>query len=406
MKILYISNNCSKIKYENLFKDKSIMILQQAQKFHSLLIDGLNKNGIQIISASGLPVNRKLTKKIYIKHEKENSNGIEYYYYGFFNLPWLRQISIFFKSFARASSFCLSNNKKAIICDVLGISNSAGALFASKIFKTKTIGIVTDVPGFLTDDIKSPDSCSTLRNYLKTKINRYLINHFDMYVFLTFPMNEIINKKNKPYVVIEGFVDINMKNIYINLIDKHKIRVILYAGSLKRIYGIEMLIKAFIKAKLENCELHIYGDGDYVDALREICSTNPHIKYGGVKPNDYIVREEMMSTLLVNPRPTNEEYTKYSFPSKNMEYMVSGTPILTTKLPGMPSNYDKYVYLIDEESVEGLTKEIHKIMNIPSKQLNQMGENAKKFVLENKNNVVQASKILEMIEANYKLIND
>ena len=36
-----------------------------------------------------------------------------------------------------------------------------------------------------------------------------------------------------------------------------------------------------------------------------------------------IVKEEKKSTLLVNPRFTNEEYTKYSFPSKNMEYMAS-----------------------------------------------------------------------------------
>ena len=29
--------------------------------------------------------------------------------------------------------------------------------------------------------------------------------------------------------------------------------------------------------------------------------------------------------------------------------MVSGTPVLTTKLPGMPKEYDDYVYIIEDE---------------------------------------------------------
>ena len=58
------------------------------------------------------------------------------------------------------------------------------------------------------------------------------------------------------------------------------------------------------------------------------------------------VAEELKATLLVNPRPTTEEFTIYSFPSKNMEYMASGTPLLTTKLPGMPEEYHQYVLAI------------------------------------------------------------
>lgn len=34
--------------------------------------------------------------------------------------------------------------------------------------------------------------------------------------------------------------------------------------------------------------------------------------------------------------------------------MVSGTPVLTTPLPGMPEEYDQYVYLFDDESTEGM----------------------------------------------------
>ena len=56
------------------------------------------------------------------------------------------------------------------------------------------------------------------------------------------------------------------------------------------------------------------------------------------------------------------EYTKNSFPSKNMEYMVSRTPIMTTKLPGMPEKYDPYVYFIEDESPDGIANVLRKVI--------------------------------------------
>ena len=106
----------------------------------------------------------------------------------------------------------------------------------------------------------------------------------------------------------------------------------------------------------------------------------------------------MKVTLLINPRPTNEEYTKYSFPSKNMEYMVSGTPILTTKLPGMPKEYYKHVYLIEEENVDGLKNILIDILNKPVEELYKFGNGAKEFVLNKKSNIMQAKKIINMID--------
>jgi len=158
-----------------------------------------------------------------------------------------------------------------------------------------------------------------------------------------------------------------------------------------------LLTDAFIAAGVDNTELHIYGSGDFEEELKKICQKHADIKYFGVIPNDIVVKEQLKATLLVNPRPTNKEYTKYSFPSKNMEYMVSGTPTLTSNLPGMPEEYKKYVYLIDDETVEGLTNSLRAILSKTKEELHQKGMIAKDFVLHNKNNIIQAKKILDMI---------
>ena len=78
--------------------------------------------------------------------------------------------------------------------------------------------------------------------------------------------------------------------------------------------------------------------------------------------------------------------------------MVSGTPTLTTKLPGMPKEYYKYVYLIEDETVEGISNILKDILNRPKEELYNKGMEAKKFVLNYKNNIIQAKKILDMID--------
>ena len=146
----------------------------------------------------------------------------------------------------------------------------------------------------------------------------------------------------------------------------------------------------------------VYGDGDYKDELIKITKVNHIIvKYFGVKSNAEIVSAEMRASLLVNPRPVAPEYTKYSFPSKNMEYMVSGTPLLTTKLPGMPKEYYPFIYQIEDESPDGIAKVLTETLNIPFKERKQKAEQARDFVIKYKTNVQQAGRIVRFLKKRF-----
>ena len=121
----------------------------------------------------------------------------------------------------------------------------------------------------------------------------------------------------------------------------------------------------------------------------------------GIRPNAEVVAIEQRAALLVNPRPTAPDYTKYSFPSKNMEYMISGTPILTTKLPGMPKEYYPHIYTIEEDTSDGVADALKKVFSESFAERMKKGENARRFVLENKSNVMQAKKIIEFLEESF-----
>jgi glycosyltransferase involved in cell wall biosynthesis len=387
MMIIYASCTCTARRFAEIFRNPRQMPGQQVQKYHRLIMEGLAMNGARVKSISALPVSKANCNRRLLKKTIENDKGIEYTYLTLFNLPFIKNVFVFIGSFIHAVKYLREDKDAVVINDVLNISVSMGTLLAAKLMKRSNVGIVTDVPSFLNEKSRS----------VYVKLNNILIRQYGSYVFLTEQMNELVNQNMADYQVIEGQVDINMQRVGNELKDKYPEKVCIYAGGLHQKYGIKTLTEAFVRANIADSELHIYGSGDYETELAEICKNNAQIKYFGVVANHIVVQEELKATLLINPRPTHEEFTKYSFPSKNMEYMVSGTPVLTTRLPGMPKEYFEFVYLFDQETVEGYAVALARILNKSRSELHNMGLAAKDFVINKKNNVIQSRRIMDMV---------
>lgn len=385
MKIIYGCANCSEEKYRQL----NTSSVQPAQKYHRLLMIGLKKCGADVYCYSGLPINRNVTKKLFICEKDEVEDGVNYHYYKTINLPLFRQAMIYFGA-RRAVKKHAKTKGTFVICDCLNRANATGMASVANKRKIPVVMIVTDLPDYQFDQ-------KTAEKYNK------LLSKADGYIFLTEQMNERVNKDGKPYIVLEGHSDDTLGEIADS--ERYEVKtgkkVIVYAGSIKKLYGIQTLVEGFLKANLPNAELQIFGDGDYREELEEICKTNPSVKYMGIRLNSEVVEVEQRSALLVNPRPTAPDYTKYSFPSKNMEYMVSGTPILTTKLPGMPPEYYPHVYAVEDESADGIARALNDVFKSDLAMRLQKGKEAREFVLNEKSNTVQAKKIIKFLEEKF-----
>lgn len=388
LNLLYISPLCSNRFISELFQETGKNPGFAVQKFSRLLVKGIVENDAKITALSMRPISRQLSSKVFWGTKKETEDGIRYHYVPFLNLNYLRHVCLFLYCFFYVLFWGIGKRKqKAVICDVLSISACMGSLLATKIIGIHSVGVMTDMPGLM--------MCSS-KDSLATKLNKSYISSFSSYVFLTEQMNGVINKKNRPYIVMEGLVDATLYNMAVS-VEKTSPRAVMYAGGLHEQYGLKMLVDGFVKANIPDAQLVIYGNGPYVDELKQVCTKHSNVVYKGLADNSVVFAEEQKATLLVNPRPTTEEFTQYSFPSKNMEYMTSGTPLLTTKLPGMPLEYHDYVYLFDEESMNGYADTMRRIFAKPQEELDQMGSRAKRFVLENKNNMVQAGRIMELV---------
>lgn len=390
MKLIYGYSNCSNRLYTKIVSEKNASVLRPDQKYHSLLINGLSKHVKDIECISGLPVNRTVTDRKLIYAEDEREGNVHYHYITTFNRPGLRRLMIFCGTFLRTFR-TKKDTETFAICDCLNIANALGMELACRLKKIPIVLIVTDLPDF------------TYNNLLR-KFGNALFNKSDGFIILTKQMNEKINKDRRPYIVLEGHVD---SDVPVLLSDEryeqsNGKRIIIYAGSILKLYGIQNLVEGFIKADLADSELWIYGDGDFKEELEKVCKEHTSVIYKGLRDNKEIVAEEMKASLLVNPRPSAPEYTKYSFPSKNMEYMVSGTPVLTTHLPGMPDEYLPYVYIIEDETADGIAESLKKVFQSSYTERSKLGKEAKEFVLSHKSNVAQAGKIVDFLRERFR----
>lgn len=382
MHIIYAVTTCSDRVYKQLFDKVKTKPAFQSQKYHRLLIEGL-ADGAEVDVVANPPVNRSVLSENIVRLPREEEGGACYRYIPAIRNPILKAAAVGVGTFFR--TFLLIRKDSAVVVDGLNRMTALAGMLAARLRGKPCVGIVTDLPDMLSGS-----------RFSKGMAN-FVIRHCTHYVLLTEAMNDYLNKQGKPYVILEGHADITMAERIPSLEKKLAPRVCFYAGGVSKLYGLGNLVDGFRKANLPDTQLHIYGPGDYVKELQKIAEEDARIYYGGMLLNTQIVEKEQEATLLVNPRPTDEEYVKYSFPSKTMEYMASGTPVLTTVLPGMPKEYHPFVYLLEDETADGIAKMLREVLSHPEETLFQKGAEARHFVLEQKNNVIQARKILEML---------
>lgn len=389
--ILYVSTLCSNRLIKQMLDLNTGLPNLAAQKYHRLFAEGmvLNENliSVQVLS---VPEFSNQCNRFIRNTREEVENGVKYDYSPIVFFPGMKWLTVSLYLIAKIFTWRLRGNykKRYIIFDILNLSTSLVALVASKVFRVKSIAIVTDLPEMMY--VLQP------KVYLSNKVT-YVIKNFILkrcsgYVFLTNEMNSYINKKNKPYCIIEGLADCNINT---NTFEESKakgVKIIHYSGGLYEKFGVKTLIDAFMLLNREDVKLHIFGNGDLVEYITKCKAIDNRIEYFGYKNNEIVMMDQLNALVLVNPRFSKGLYNQFSFPSKTIEYMVSGVPLLTTRLPGIPQEYFEFAFVFEEENVQSFKHAIEKILEISPIELRLFGSKAKKFILDNKNNKLQAEK--------------
>lgn len=255
----------------------------------------------------------------------------------------------------------------------------------------KTVLICPDLSIHMDLDAKKKPLKSFLKK-IENIVAKRLLKSADGYVLFTEQMQEYFEEFNRPYTVVEGVY----RDKY-PLTQTTKGHFIMHAGSLHYNIGIEELISAFEQISNQTEELWFFGSGAMDEYIKEKAKTNKRIKHMGFVDPQQLFEYEKQATLLVNVRDPKAEYTKYSFPSKTFEYMASGTPFLTTELPGIPIEYKDYLFIIENNSVDEIKAGLDRALALSDQERQKLGADARIFVLTQKNKYIQSKKFSDFL---------
>ena len=260
-----------------------------------------------------------------------------------------------------------------------------------KIPQAKIYLIITDLPQFM-------DLGQSRVNAVFKKIDwqsiKKMQKKFDGFILYAEKMAEYLEIPSNKWILMEGSYDTTEQITAV----KEKKKAVMYSGKLDEQYGIKMLVDAFMSIQDLDIELWITGGGNTEGYIKACAKKDNRIKFYGFLPSRQdVLQKQAEASLLVNMRLPSEPASGYCFPSKLFEYMATGTPVLSFDIAGIPREYLQYLYVVKQETVDALAKAIEETLSLDEASLQEQGNGAREFVINEKNTKTQCSKMWKFV---------
>jgi glycosyltransferase involved in cell wall biosynthesis len=95
----------------------------------------------------------------------------------------------------------------------------------------------------------------------------------------------------------------------------------------------------------------------------------------------------------VNPRPPSIAENAHNFPSKVLEYLSYGKPVVSTWTPGLAPEYREVLMVVDGESPDALAARLADALALEPGALGEHRERVRAFLAANKLWTVQAERL-------------
>lgn len=400
MKLLFLSLMYEPEK-EAEFKQKIHGSMPNAvNTFQKMLLSGLVNNlkadDLHIVNSYPFGVFKKGYDQLHFPTgnftARNNANDVNL---ACWNLPFLKQRNRCVNAYREMKKY-ISQNRGEKICILIYTLYRPYLKAANKIRRkfsdTQTCVIVTDLPGKY--GLLPKKGIMRKVRIIHSDMILKQAQGIDKFVYLTDAMRFPMRTEKKPYIVVEGIAPDTPYSSE-NASEKKEKRVFMYAGSFLREFCVEEFAQAFSRISDKDIELWLCGNAS--ESIRVLADKDARIKCLGYLTKDEVSKLQAQADFLVNPRPNRGEYVKYSFPSKTMEYLAAGKPVLMYKLDGIPDEYDEYLNYIQGETVEQIQNSVSAILQSDYEKLKEKAKRGQEFVLTKKCSTVQAKKILDFL---------
>lgn len=399
MKLLFVSGLYSN-RLKDILIEKDIPIQNAPNVFQWAIIEGLIANEVEmeVLSYPFLPCfptikTFSIPKEDIIYGERKIGEIMSYS-----ALPIWKQYSIASSIKSFVEGFLKKNTEEQVVV----LTYTPLSYFVNPIIELKKkyenlllATIVTDLVDDALNFNVNTSFAKRIQNNLEYRAVKKAYHSIDKFILLSQPMVEKIPDARGKYIIVEGITS------EVEWICKKKnndgIKSLFYSGTLEIFSGVQELLQTFRRIPNEYYRLVICGQGVLTPEIELAAKQDNRIIYKGMLPREEVLRLQQEATLLINPRRPDSEITRFSFPSKTMEYLVSGTPMIGYKLEGIPSEYYDHYYTIDGLSEECLVNAIQSTMDLPQDILDTKAKSAYNFVMQNKTAKMQTKRILDFL---------
>ena len=360
---------------------KHTAISPAANRWQSGLIRALNKQGIPVVILSHLPEPLWPKGQCLPGSHSDFDSYFESSFVRYWNIPMLRSASLS-RSYNKAfREICKQKGKPLAIFSYNPNPESvATGLYAQKHYQVPWVDICADHydPG--------PD-------WARYSSGANLAKGHVFLSYLAFQNCPFPKKLHLDGGVSSLKFDPGMQ-FSSKLADK---KIILYTGMMSIWGGVSFLLKAFEKIQNPDIECWICGHGNSPQvnaALKRDC----RIRFFGLVSELQLQEICQQASLLVNPRPTQILGNNMNFPSKILEYLSYGKPVISTWTSGLSPEYRDVLEVLSEETEECLAGTIQKVLDWTDEKRYEKSKKIKSFLLGQKTWQHQADKLINWLK--------
>jgi glycosyltransferase involved in cell wall biosynthesis len=182
--------------------------------------------------------------------------------------------------------------------------------------------------------------------------------------------------------------------------------VIVIAGQLGELNGIPLLLDAFSRLRGDHFRLRIAGAGPLEHHICAAAARDPRIEFLGRLPLDRVLETYASADVLLNLRITRSLNTKYFFPSKMMEYLVSGVPVISTCTGHVEEEFGAFTFLLRDETPEALAQLIERVAALDPADRRAQAARARAYMAAKKTWRAQTQKLAHYIRASVLKITE
>lgn len=351
-----------------------------AYKLEERYVEGLQRAGlvVDVIASAALsafPWNRRL----YFPFLNWSAGAVRWVLPSL-NLPFLNMAGRFVGSFVALILRLQRHSEATAVCVYSAHSPFLLAAFlASRLRRVNFFVIIPDLPRYMRSKEKSSALLDAAKRLDERLINALVARSNGVSVVTKNMVVDTPAWSRVRYMVIEGLASAAGAETATDHTGRRP--YFMYAGALIGSNGVQALIDGFCATDID-ADLLLCGRGELEAYIKTRARQDQRVKYGGFLDQRELALLQRNAIALVLARDPGDAYTRYSFPSKLIEYMSSGAPVLTTNLPGIPAEYLPYLNIIDSADPGIIATALKSFMAQPASVVKSRAEAGRAFVLD------------------------